>query len=160
MTEPAITPIPRLDYAPMFVMAVVKRIYHTQARQLFAKNINTADITLEMAFALCVIDAGEPMQQQRLADAILMDRSSAKRQVDNLVKRGLVITEKDPSNQRLKLLRLTDKGRSMVTAAGEIFRGFEAQFLSCLEDSEQAELLRLCRKLVVANRDEPVNPNV
>ena len=45
-----------------------------------------ADITLEMLCALEVINGLQPLPQQQLANALMCDRSGAKRTVDNLIK--------------------------------------------------------------------------
>lgn len=91
MKEKKVSPITILDQSPMFVCGVMQRMYRNRAQaELSRLNL----ITLEMASALAAVEEFQPMSQQALANAVLSERSVAKRMVDNLEKRGLVHVSK------------------------------------------------------------------
>lgn len=150
MKEPKISPISVLDQNPMFVCGVMQRMYRHRAQTELAKQ---SPITLEMASALAALEEFQPMSQQELADAVLTERSVAKRMVDNLVKRGLVEASKSETNQRIKLLTLTKEGMDTVQNTHDIMGNLQKSFFSCLSAKEYKEFFRLARKLTLVNNE-------
>lgn len=148
MKEQKISPISILDQSPMFVCGVMQRMYRNRAQsELSRQNL----ITLEMASALAALEEFQPMSQQELADAVLTERSVAKRMVDNLEKRGFVQVSKSEVNQRLKILTLTQEGTEEVRKVHRIMNQLQKDFFSCLSDKESTEFFRLVRKMTLAN---------
>ncbi|WP_322802835.1 MarR family transcriptional regulator [Vibrio alfacsensis] len=148
MKEKKISPISILDQSPMFVCGVMQRMYRNRAQsELSRQNL----ITLEMASALAALEEFQPMSQQELADAVLTERSVAKRMVDNLEKRGFVQVSKSKANQRLKILTLTQEGTEEVRKVHRIMNQLQKDFFSCLSDKESTEFFRLVRKMTLAN---------
>ncbi|CAE6901216.1 helix_turn_helix multiple antibiotic resistance protein [Vibrio sp. B1REV9] len=148
MKEKKISPISILDQSPMFVCGVMQRMYRNRAQsELSRQNL----ITLEMASALAALEEFQPMSQQELADAVLTERSVAKRMVDNLEKRGFVQVSKSEANQRLKILTLTQEGTEEVRKVHRIMNQLQKDFFSCLSDKESTEFFRLVRKMTLAN---------
>ena len=116
MKDQKISPISVLDQSPMFVCSLMNRTFRNRAQA----ELSRQDLmTLEMASALAALEEFQPMSQQELADAVLTERSVAKRMVDNLEKRGFVKVSKSETNQRLKILTLTKEG---VEAVREVHR--------------------------------------
>ena len=91
------------------------------------------------------------MSQQELADAVLTERSVAKRMVDNLEKRGFVQVSKCETNQRLKILTLTKEGVEAVRKVHRIMTNLKQDFFSCLTEEESDEFFRLVRKMTLSN---------
>lgn len=148
MKDKKISPITILDQSPMFVCGVMQRMYRNRAQaELSRQNF----ITLEMASALAAVEEFEPMCQQALADAVLSERSVAKRMVDNLQKRGLVQVSKCETNRRLKMLSITPEGKAALRQVHQIMTSLQREFLSSLSESESTEFFRLVRKLTLAN---------
>ncbi len=132
----------------MFVCGVMQRMYRNRAQaELSRQNL----ITLEMASALAAVEEFQPMSQQALANAVLSERSVAKRMVDNLEKRGLVEVSKCETNRRLKMLSITEEGQKAVRQVHEIMANLQQEFFSSLSESESTEFFRLVRKLTLAN---------
>ncbi|MGR5131853.1 MarR family winged helix-turn-helix transcriptional regulator [Vibrio alfacsensis] len=148
MKEQKISPISILDQSPMFVCGVMQRMYRNRAQaELSRQNL----MTLEMASALAALEEFQPMSQQELADAVLTERSVAKRMVDNLEKRGFVRVSKSEVNQRLKILTLTDEGAEAIGKVHHIMDDLQKDFFSCLSNKEADEFFRLVRKLTLSN---------
>ncbi|EJG1713936.1 MarR family winged helix-turn-helix transcriptional regulator [Vibrio parahaemolyticus] len=148
MKEQKISPISVLDQSPMFVSGVMQRMYRNRAQ---AELCRQNQMTLEMASALAALEEFQPMSQQALADAVLTERSVAKRMVDNLEKRGFVCVSKSEANQRLKMLSLTQEGEATIKKVHQIMRNLQREFFSCLSEDESAEFFRLVRKMTLAN---------
>ncbi|WMN88266.1 MarR family transcriptional regulator [Vibrio parahaemolyticus] len=150
MKDKKISPITVLDKSPMFVCGVMQRMYRNRAQAELSRQ---SLITLEMASALAAIEEFQPMSQQALANAVICERSVAKRMVDNLQKRGLVQVSKCESNRRIKMLSLTTDGQKTLQKVHEIMTNLQRDFFSCLSESETSEFFRLIRKVTLANHD-------
>ena len=134
----------RLEQSPFFMMGIVHRHFRNNAqKELMSKY----DITTEMLKALEVINCFEPMSQQKLADALMNERSATKRLVDNLIKRDLVIATKDPNNQKHKLLSVSKNGNEIRTLGSAIMQRLEKEWLSVLTDDEIQIIKTICKKL-------------
>ncbi|CAH1529847.1 Transcriptional regulator [Vibrio rotiferianus] len=148
MKDQKISPISVLDQSPMFVCSVMNRTFRNRAQA----ELSRQDLmTLEMASALAALEEFQPMSQQELADAVLTERSVAKRMVDNLEKRGFVQVSKSETNQRLKILTLTKEGVEAVRKVHRIMNNLKQEFFSCLTEEESDEFFRLVRKMTLAN---------
>lgn len=150
MKDKKISPITVLDKSPMFVCGVMQRMYRNRAQAELSRQ---SLITLEMASALAAIEEFQPMSQQALANAVICERSVAKRMVDNLQKRGLVQVSKCESNRRIKMLSLTTDGQQTLQKVHEIMTNLQRDFFSCLSETETSEFVRLIRKVTLANHD-------
>ncbi|WP_039987919.1 MarR family winged helix-turn-helix transcriptional regulator [Vibrio owensii] len=148
MKDQKISPISVLDQSPMFVCSVMNRTFRNRAQA----ELSRQDLmTLEMASALAALEEFQPMSQQELADAVLTERSVAKRMVDNLEKRGFVKVSKSETNQRLKILTLTKEGVEAVRKVHRIMTNLKQDFFSCLTEEESDEFFRLVRKMTLSN---------
>ncbi|MCC4222414.1 MAG: MarR family transcriptional regulator [Pseudomonadota bacterium] len=148
MKDQKISPISVLDQSPMFVCSVMNRTFRNRAQA----ELSRQDLmTLEMASALAALEEFQPMSQQELADAVLTERSVAKRMVDNLEKRGFVQVSKCETNQRLKILTLTKEGVEAVRKVHRIMTNLKQDFFSCLTEEESDEFFRLVRKMTLSN---------
>ncbi len=149
MKEKKVSPITILDQSPMFVCGVMQRMYRNRAQaELSRLNL----ITLEMASALAAVEEFQPMSQQALANAVLSERSVAKRMVDNLEKRGLVHVSKSETNRRLKMLSITVEGERALRQVQLIMSNLQKEYFASLTEAESAEFFRLVRKVTLANQ--------
>ena len=64
-----------------------------------------------------------------------------------LEKKGMIESFYDPSDKRVKHVRITDKGRTMCVHAGKAMHDKEKWFLSSLSADEKEELHRLLQKV-------------
>ncbi|MGF1684006.1 MarR family winged helix-turn-helix transcriptional regulator [Photobacterium minamisatsumaniensis] len=135
-----------LEDSPFFMMGVVHRYFRNQAqKELSAKY----DITTEMQKALEVVNSFELISQQKLADALMNERSATKRLVDNLIKRDLLIAVKDENNQKHKLLKLSDLGAEVRASGNTIMKQLESDWLEKLSETEIEDLNKTLRKLTM-----------
>jgi DNA-binding MarR family transcriptional regulator len=75
------------------------------------------DLSFTQIKALCALDAdGEERSVKALADSLGLSLPAMSRAVDGLFERGLVGRKEDPSDRRMKRVRLTDRGRAVPSA--------------------------------------------
>lgn len=142
--HPKLNTAKSLEQSPFFMMGVVHRHFRNQAQKELMANY---DITTEMLKALEVVHCFEPMSQQKLADALMNERSATKRLVDNLIKRNLITAIKDINNQKHKLLTLSEEGKIIRKHGDVIMQRLEKKWLSSLKEEEIKSIISICNKL-------------
>lgn len=111
----------------------------------------TSDEVTPPQFAVLNGLAAEPgLDQRSLAESIALDRSTAADVIARLVKRGLVQRDRDTSDGRRNLLRLTEKGAQMhdqlVRRSGRMIE----ILLAPLDSDERGQLLALLSRVAEA----------
>jgi DNA-binding MarR family transcriptional regulator len=99
------------------------------------------DVTLAQYRALIELAARGPQRLADLASALTVERSTATRMCDRLVRKGLVTRERSTEDRRVVRVSLTDAGAELAT---EVSR------------RRRAEISRMVRRIPVASRPEVV----
>jgi DNA-binding MarR family transcriptional regulator len=88
-------------------------------KQLFDRRLRPLDLTPTQFMLLSSVGwlaatSAQPPTQQEAADHAGADRMMTSKVLQTLTERGLVTKEPDPSDARVKRLRLTEQGRAVV----------------------------------------------
>lgn len=75
--------------------------------------------------------------QQEVADFAAMDRMMLSKLVTGLERRDILLRLSEPRDARLKRLRLTARGRELVTEATAIARSVDAELFAGVESRDQ-----------------------
>ncbi|MGX9419153.1 MarR family winged helix-turn-helix transcriptional regulator [Vibrio sp. RC27] len=134
----------KIEHQPMFICGAVHRQFRNNVTTALSKE---KLMTLEMSRALAAVQENQPLSQQQLADIIQNERSATKRMVDNLEKRGYLVTSKAENNKKLKMLNLTELGEAELEIVKTTITPIEQKFYDCFSEEESKEFLRLIRKL-------------
>jgi DNA-binding MarR family transcriptional regulator len=114
----------------------------------------TADLSwaeFELLMRLQVA-ATRPLQMSEIAAQLVGSPSGTTRIADRLENDGLIVRETPRENRRIVRVQLTEKGRLVLTAANETFRGtLQQAFGDHLTEGEVTELRGLLRKLLERN---------
>lgn len=108
---------------------------------------SAAGLTVSQFGVLEALYHGGALCQRDLARKILKSSGNITMVIDNLEKRQLVQRERDAADRRFITIHLTETGRELI---GSIFPQQVAVIVAemgILNDEEQDELGRLCRKL-------------
>jgi DNA-binding MarR family transcriptional regulator len=108
------------------------------------------DLSVPATRLLGVLRDREPTMQE-LARLLELDKSSVTGLVDRAERRGLVARAPSTADKRAVLVRLTDEGRSLVSAAAECFAADVTAMLGHLAPRDRATLSRLISRLLVAH---------
>ncbi len=140
--------------------ALTGDMYALAAYMMRSANVSQFDVVGELELSLTQIKAlhvlesdGRERSVKGIADALGVSLAAMSRAVDALFERGLVTREEDPSDRRMKRVRLTEAGR-------EVPRALTAGRLSALHglisslDDEQAAALSHALELILAARPE------
>ncbi len=91
--------------------------------------------------ALIELSAHGQLSTGELAELLEVDKSTASRTLKPLLQQGLLSTEADPADQRIKPLRLTDAGRDQLRAIHTVADEQVRQALCLLSDDERELVL-------------------
>jgi MarR family transcriptional regulator, lower aerobic nicotinate degradation pathway regulator len=108
------------------------------------------DLSVPATRLLGVLRDREPTMQE-LARLLDLDKSSVTGLVDRAERRGLVARAPSPADKRAVLVRLTDDGRALVSAAAARFAADVTAMLGHLGAKDRAALTRLVSRLLVAH---------
>lgn len=133
--------------------AHVIRRAHQRATMRFQEVIREKNLTPTQMAALATIMKHGQISQNRLGRITAMDPSTISIVVRKLLKHGLVVRSSSASDQRLSIIRLTDKGvrytLPLLSQSVDVGR----LVLSPLTAREQRTFMRLLHKVAGTERD-------
>jgi DNA-binding MarR family transcriptional regulator len=109
-------------------------------------------VSLSQAFALHELDTDTPLSQRDLAERLRLEKSSVSRLAAELERKGLLVRERDPDDQRQYRLCLTDRGRAVHRRMASAFHKRYEGWVASMSPSERAALLKGLPALVRAIR--------
>lgn len=91
-------------------------------------------------------DAG-PMNQRRLSELTLIEKSSMVLFLDTLEAGGWVRRVRDPDDRRAHIVEITEEGSARFTALGVKLKAVQDRFLAPLDEAERHLLVDLLSRL-------------
>lgn len=113
-------------------------------------------LSLSELYALSILAEEAPLSQQDLGAALALEKSSVSRLVQQLEQRGWVLRDRDPNDNRLRLLRLSAEGQRISNVVGQRMHERHAEVFQQLTPADQAALLQGLTALRRALRDTPL----
>jgi DNA-binding MarR family transcriptional regulator len=99
-------------------------------------------VSLSQAFVLHELDTDTPLSQRDLAERLRLEKSSVSRLAAEMERKGLLVRERDPDNNRQYRLRLTDQGRAIHAQMRTTFHEQYECWVTAMTRSERAALLK------------------
>ena len=96
---------------------------------------------------LLALDHSSVRTQAALAEAIGADKTRIIPTLDELQDKGYIERRPDPDDRRVRLLAITDSGRSVKDAVQENIQRGEEQWLGTLSTNDRRVFLRVLREL-------------
>jgi len=96
--------------------------------------------------ALAILDEDLPRSQLELAQLTGKAPAIVVGIVDALEEQGFALRERDPTDRRRSLVRITDKGRTALAKADALAAETERAILGGLDADERAQLLSLLQR--------------
>jgi DNA-binding MarR family transcriptional regulator len=99
------------------------------------------DLSFTQLKALCALETdGEERSVKALATSMGLSLPAMSRAVDGLFERGFVEREEDPTDRRMKRVRLTDAGRTVPRALNDARLSALQELMNSLGDEEAGAL--------------------
>ncbi len=129
---------------------LIRRL-HQQSTFVFAKRTQAAgfDLTPVQYAALEAIHTHPGRDQAFVAEIIGYDRPTIGAVINRLEKKGWVRRVIKEQDRRSRELSLTESGNNVRLAVKPLVKDLQKQILDPLNDSEQALLINLARKIVL-----------
>jgi len=125
---------------------------------LFAEETGDYDITPVQYSLLTTLDAFGKLDQNTLAIQVGLERSSVAEVIPRLHARGLVDRTQGSHDKRLRLVKLTLKGKRLVAKMSAAVQRAHDRTIDHLSPEEQDLFMLLMIKLVEANNAESLVP--
>jgi len=149
---------PDLDVSPTHTLTRISRLALLQAAS-FAPIFARYGLTWGEYIVLAALRRSGPpfrMTPTKLFSSILLSSGAMTNRLDRLEEMELVRRLPDPNDRRGRLVELTAKGRRLVDRAVVRHLSKEEQLIAPLSRSEQQQLAKLLRKLLLS---EPFRTN-
>jgi MarR family transcriptional regulator, lower aerobic nicotinate degradation pathway regulator len=140
------------SYDPRQHPAQLIRRVHQRAAQLFTQNVLVANLSAIQFVSLVTLLKHGPMPLGQLGRMNAMDPSTTTVMARTLQKAGLIVRSRSQTDQRARLIALTEAGRACALAHVPISQVAGEALLAPLSPGERALFLELLRKLL------PVEP--
>ena len=93
----------------------------------------------------------EEWTAKQLKEVLPVDLSRISRMVSKLVDRGLLYRERDASDRRVVILRLTDSGREFTTELNDRLSSHNARLLEGVSEQDRQIFFATIRKIIANN---------
>lgn len=120
---------------------------------IFLQETEATGVT-PVQYAVLQTVANQPgIDQRTLARSVGLDTSTIAGVVDRLEARALVLRSTSPDDRRVRLLHLTDDGRTLLAQVIPAMRRAQQRILAPLPAGERRTFMRMLRELVNANNE-------
>jgi DNA-binding MarR family transcriptional regulator len=120
---------------------------------IFLQETEAHGVTPVQYAALQAVADTPGIDQRTLARSIGLDTSTIAGVVDRLEARGLLLRRASKEDRRVRLLRLTNSGVTLLTALVPDMLRAQQRMLEPLPRSQRAAFMRMLQRLVDANND-------
>ena len=128
---------------PGYLLAFVAE----QATARFEAALARHGIRAKHAAVLVVVAAEGPMSQRALGRRLRIDKSPMVGVVDDLERLGLAERGRSAADRRVRTIRLTTKGRGVLSSVTEVADAENERTFAALDDDERALLHSLLLRL-------------
>ncbi|MBE6354361.1 MarR family winged helix-turn-helix transcriptional regulator [Treponema sp.] len=136
-----------MKYLTNQVLSLISRI-HTQSAEFTNSRLSLkGSFVSSHGFILFILSDGKPQTMGALAEKINRTKSTTTSLIKKLIQEGLVKTEPDPEDSRIKLISLTEKGMKYRNFTGEVSKELLDACWKDFSDIEKTELMRLLIKM-------------
>jgi DNA-binding MarR family transcriptional regulator len=105
-------------------------------------SVGSVEISVVHSHILYEIDKNKNPSIQQVAETLGIDITTFSRQVQSLVKQGLVKKTPDPSDRRVSILSLTTEGKFIASAIDSQMKQYLEQVFSHLNEFEKETIIR------------------
>jgi DNA-binding MarR family transcriptional regulator len=118
---------------------------------IFIEECAAFDLTPVQYAAMVAICENPGIDATRLSAVIALDRSTIGNVLERLEARGLIIRYASPEDKRIKLLKITAQGRTIVKRSTAAVERAQERILAPLQPKDRRTLLDLLSQLVELN---------
>jgi DNA-binding MarR family transcriptional regulator len=150
---------PDLDVRPVGIVTRLARLRGYLDAELVAVFERYGLTPADFQVIVTLRRAGRPFQlpQARLMAQLALTSGTVSVRVDRLVKRGIVVRERDDNDARVTLIGLSDQGHRLFDEIAPVHLRNEDRLLSALDDDERDHLANLLRRVLASLERDTVH---
>jgi MarR family transcriptional regulator, lower aerobic nicotinate degradation pathway regulator len=115
--------------------------------------LETGRLTPIQYASLAAIREVPDVEASRLSTLVALDRATLAKVLERLEARGWIVRRASKADRRIKLLRVTPKGRAVLKAAEPGVRRCQRKILAPLGAAERAQFMRMLERMVAINNE-------
>jgi len=135
----------RVNLADWQLLAQVSQIF----RSVSDAFTDQVDIPRGQATVLCVVAKQDGLTQSEIAGQLSVQGATVTNMLQRLEEAGLVNRSRDPEDNRLVRVYLTEAGRQKERSINEQFGNMQELIFKGINDEERALLLRLLQQIIL-----------
>jgi DNA-binding MarR family transcriptional regulator len=120
---------------------------------LFVAECEALDLTPVQYASLTVIRDVADLDVTRLSSLVALDKATLAKVIERLEAKGWIVRESSSHDKRIKLLKITAKGRKVLTAAEPRVRRCQRRIMAPLSEADRQSFMRMLERLVEINND-------
>lgn len=128
------------------------------ATALFNDECAAFDLTSVQYAALCAIRANPQVDATRLSSLIAFDRSTIGDVLERMEAKGWIVRTSSTQDRRIKLVRLSPAGLSLLRQVGPAVRRVQKRLLAPLAPQDRGTIVRLLGELAELHNDATPAP--
>jgi DNA-binding MarR family transcriptional regulator len=125
---------------------------------LFVAECEDLDLTPVQYASLTAIRDVPDLDVTRLSSLIALDKATLAKVIERLEAKGWIFRTGSSLDKRVKLLKITPKGRKVLAAAEPGVRRCQRRILAPLAEEERQHFMRMLEQLVELNNDNSRAP--
>lgn len=141
----------RIDLDDWTLLSQVSQVFRTIS-DAYTEEV---DIPRGQAALLCVVAKQDGLTQSEIAEALSVQGATVSSMLGRLEKAGMVIRRRDPEDNRLVRVYLTDAGMQKERAINAQFGALQEQIFKGISDAERGLLREWLRRIVTNIGEEP-----
>jgi DNA-binding MarR family transcriptional regulator len=131
---------------------LIRRLQQIAVALFIAEN-DELDLTPIQYASLMVIREVPDLDATRLSTLAALDRATLANVLERLESKGWIVRSGSKEDKRVKLLRITPKGRAILKAAEPGVRRCQRKILEPLAAADQVKFMKMLGRLVEINND-------
>jgi DNA-binding MarR family transcriptional regulator len=120
---------------------------------LFAAECEPLDLTPVQYASLAAIRDVPDLDATRLSSLVALDRATLAKVIERLEAKSWILRASSELDKRVKLLRITPKGRKILAAAEPRVRRCQRRILAPLAEADRENFMRMLEQMVELNND-------
>lgn len=113
-----------------------------------ARLVQPFDLSPASGLVLSILaESAEPLPPNEIASRLIITRATVTGLVDSLERRGYVQRQSHPSDRRMILVTITDKGREVADSFRKVVHHHQKEWFKTFTDWERQELLHALHRL-------------
>jgi MarR family transcriptional regulator, lower aerobic nicotinate degradation pathway regulator len=120
---------------------------------LFVAECEALDLTPVQYASLTVIRDAPDLDVTRLSSLVALDKATLAKVIERLEAKGWILRSGSGLDKRVKLLKITPKGRKVLASAEPAVRRCQRRILAPLAEEDRQNFMRMLEQLVEINND-------